>query len=196
MTSHPEVAFNHEDRARLVLCEAAFIRILQNEEKIMSTLQDMADALTSIDSGVKAVGTDVDTLVAKLTAIPTTGLTPAQQTALDAAVVHAQAISTSLKAIDAKANAGGTTTASGAPTVTSVSPATGPIAGGTSVTITGTGFSGTTAVTVGGASASAVTVSSDTSMTATVPAGVVGPASVLVTTPKGVNAPNTLFTYS
>jgi len=62
----------------------------------------------------------------------------------------------------------------GPPTVTSVNPATGPAAGGTVVTITGTRFStnpGATAVTFGGWPATAVSCASTTSCSATSPAG-------------------------
>ena len=45
-----------------------------------------------------------------------------------------------------------------------------PAAGGTSVTITGTNFTGATAVTFGGTAATGVTVVSATSITATTPA--------------------------
>jgi hypothetical protein len=57
------------------------------------------------------------------------------------------------------------------PTVTSVSPNVGPTGGGTSVTVTGTNFTGTTAVRFGTTAASSFTVNSATSITATSPAG-------------------------
>jgi hypothetical protein len=85
------------------------------------------------------------------------------------------------------------------PVVSSVSPNFGPVAGGTTVTITGTALTGATAVTFGGQPATGVTVNSATSITATtpasVPAGTPGPVSVLVTTPGGTNVANALFTY-
>ncbi len=56
-----------------------------------------------------------------------------------------------------------------APTVTAISPATGPAAGGTSVTITGTNFTGASAVLFGPAAAASFTVNSDTSITAVSP---------------------------
>src|SRR3989442_2604094 len=55
-----------------------------------------------------------------------------------------------------------------APTITSFTPTSGPV--GSSVTISGTNFTGATAVTVNGVSAS-ITVTSDTTIQATVPAG-------------------------
>lgn len=57
------------------------------------------------------------------------------------------------------------------PTITGLSPSTGPAAGGTAVTITGTNLSGVTAVRFGGVLASAFTINSATQITATAPAG-------------------------
>jgi hypothetical protein len=63
------------------------------------------------------------------------------------------------------------------PTVTSFLPATGPP--GTSVTVTGTSFTGTTDVSFGATPAVSYTVDSDTQITATVPVGALtGPISV------------------
>jgi PKD repeat protein len=74
-----------------------------------------------------------------------------------------------------------------APAVSGLSPKSGPAAGGTSVTVTGTGFTGATAVRFGSASAS-FTVNSDTSITATSPAGISGTIDVTVATPHGTSA--------
>ena len=83
-----------------------------------------------------------------------------------------------------------------APTISAVNPAYGGTAGGTKVTLTGTSFTGTTAVSLGGAAATQVNVVSDTSLTATTPAHATGVASVVVTTPAGANAANSLFSYT
>lgn len=83
----------------------------------------------------------------------------------------------------------------GAPTVTSVTPSSGPTTGGNSVTIAGTGFTGATSVTFAGVAATSFSVVNTTTITATVPAGTAGTASVIVTTPAGSNAANTLYTY-
>ena len=57
------------------------------------------------------------------------------------------------------------------PTVTSVSPGGGTAAGGTTVTIDGTGFSGADGVAFGGVAATTYTIESDSEITATTPAG-------------------------
>ncbi len=96
---------------------------------------------------------------------------------------------------------GGTGTGTGlftyiaAPTVTGISPSSGPVAGGTGVTITGTNFTGATAVTIGGAAATGVTVVSATSITATTPAGTAGARDVAVTAPGGTGTGTGLFAY-
>ncbi|HZL28489.1 MAG TPA: Ig-like domain repeat protein [Acidobacteriaceae bacterium] len=83
------------------------------------------------------------------------------------------------------------------PTVASVSPNSGPVAGGTVVTISGSGFSGSTAVSFGTSAAASFTVNSDTSITATTPAGT-GTVDVTVTAPGGTSAtsPSDLYTYA
>jgi alpha-tubulin suppressor-like RCC1 family protein len=58
------------------------------------------------------------------------------------------------------------------PNVTNVSPSKGPAAGGTTVAISGTNFTGATAVNFGSTGASSFTVNSATSITAVSPAGV------------------------
>ena len=81
-----------------------------------------------------------------------------------------------------------TTTVLPAPTVTSVSPATGTTHGGTSVTITGTNFAGVSAVRFGAAAAASYTVGSTSSITATTPAASAGTVDVTVTTGAGTSA--------
>ncbi len=85
-----------------------------------------------------------------------------------------------------------------APAVTSLSPTSGSTAGGTVVTITGTHFTGATAVLFGSTAAAAFTVGSDSSITATAPAGSAGTVDVVVTTAGGTSAAVTAdrFTYT
>ena len=83
------------------------------------------------------------------------------------------------------------------PTVTAVSPNSGSNSGGTNVTITGTNFTGATAVSFGGTPATIVNVASAMSITATSPAGS-GIVNVTVTTAAGTSATVAadLFTYA
>jgi hypothetical protein len=81
-----------------------------------------------------------------------------------------------------------TYTAASAPTVTGVSPNTGTTAGGGTVTITGTHFTGATAVNFGTVAAAGFTVNSDTSITATAPPEAAGTVDVTVTTAGGTSA--------
>jgi hypothetical protein len=83
------------------------------------------------------------------------------------------------------------------PVVTSIAPTHGPISGGTSVTITGTGLSGATAVTFGSSPATSFTVMSDTQVIAKSPAQAAGVQDVTVTTPAGTTTVSVAdrFTY-
>lgn len=83
-----------------------------------------------------------------------------------------------------------------APTVTSLSPAYGVKAGGSTTIITGTNFTGTTGVTIGGAAATINSVT-DTSISITVPASATtGAKSVVVTNPDGSATQANGFSYS
>jgi hypothetical protein len=84
-----------------------------------------------------------------------------------------------------------------APTVSSVAPSAGPTSGGTSVTITGTDFTGATALSFGSSAATTFTVDSATQITATSPAGSAGPVDVTVTTLGGTSGTSASdnFTY-
>ena len=72
------------------------------------------------------------------------------------------------------------------PVVSGISPSYGPVSVNTPITITGTGFTGATSVTIGGTAASSFTVVSDTQITASTPASsTAGQVDVTVTTPSG-----------
>lgn len=79
------------------------------------------------------------------------------------------------------------------PSLTSFSPASGPV--GTLVTINGTGLLQATVVKFGGIAATTFTVNSDIKITATVPAGAIT-GKVSVTTPGGVGNSATSFTVN
>jgi hypothetical protein len=81
------------------------------------------------------------------------------------------------------------TTGWSAPSVTSIDPTSGPLTGGTPMTIGGAGFRVGAAVTVGGAAATEVTVVSETEITARTPAATTeGPADVVVLNIDGQSA--------
>ena len=74
------------------------------------------------------------------------------------------------------------------PTVTSVSPVRGPTTGGTRVTVTGTGFTGATAVRFGSTAGTSLIVNSSTKITIISPAHGTGIVDVTVITPGGTSA--------
>jgi len=86
-----------------------------------------------------------------------------------------------------------TVTPSPTPTLTSFAPTSG--AEGDTITLTGTGFTGASAVTFNGTAATTFTVDSDTSITVTVPTGATTGA-IVVTTPGGTATSATDFTVS
>lgn len=75
-----------------------------------------------------------------------------------------------------------------APTVTKLSTRSGPLAGGTAVTITGKGFTGATVVSFGTIPAKKFTLRSSTQIRVTAPAGMAGPVDVRVANPAGTSA--------
>jgi hypothetical protein len=75
------------------------------------------------------------------------------------------------------------------PAVTGVSPTSGPTAGGTTVTITGTGFTGATKVVFGAVAATSYSVVGDTEITAVSPAQAAGTNNIYVTAPGGTSPP-------
>jgi acid phosphatase len=84
-----------------------------------------------------------------------------------------------------------------APTVSGVNPTSGPTAGGTSVTISGTNFAAGATVTFGGSAATGVIVNNSTTITATTPAHAAGAVDVVVTNSNGQNGSKTsAFTYT
>jgi hypothetical protein len=91
-----------------------------------------------------------------------------------------------------------TYTATAAPTVTSITPTTGPTGGGTVVTIFGTNLLGITGVSFGGTAATLVTSYSGTAVVATAPAHAAGTVDITVTTYGGTSATGSAdhYTYS
>lgn len=85
-----------------------------------------------------------------------------------------------------------------APVVYSLSDTAGPTAGGEIVIVTGYGFTGATAVTVGGTAATDWQVDSNTQVTLITPPKAAGTHNVVITTPAGASATGaqTAYVYS
>jgi hypothetical protein len=82
-------------------------------------------------------------------------------------------------------------------TVTAIDPATGPAAGGTVVTMTGTNLHEARGATFGGTAATAFSTSADgTEITCTTPAHAAGAVTVVVDLAAGDVTKTTFFTYS
>jgi hypothetical protein len=88
-------------------------------------------------------------------------------------------------------------TAPGRPTVTALSAASGPVAGGTRVTVTGKNFTHAASVRFGGSPGTGVSVTSSTRLTVTAPHHLAGRIDVTVTATGGTSAAVTAdrFTY-
>lgn len=83
------------------------------------------------------------------------------------------------------------------PVVTSVAPTNGIVAGGNVITVSGSGFSGATNVDFGFRPASSFIVVNDSTISATVPAGVPGTVDVRVTAVgQSATSPNDFYTYT
>lgn len=82
------------------------------------------------------------------------------------------------------------------PTITSITPNTGPAAGGTAFTVVGTNLTGATVLTFGGTTATSKVVVDDTHMTGVTPAKSAGAYNVVITTPAGTVTATNGFTYS
>ena len=86
-----------------------------------------------------------------------------------------------------------------APAVSGVNPPTGPVAGGTVITISGTNFYGDAVVTIGGVQAAVQSISatSITAVTPPAPNNTAGPYDVVVTEAGGTSPASALdlFTY-
>jgi IPT/TIG domain/Viral BACON domain len=98
--------------------------------------------------------------------------------------------------VDVRLNVVSTPIAGQGPMVSGISPASGPATGGTTVTITGSRFTGATSVSFGSTAGTIDSLDSDTQITAVSPAGS-GTVDVTVTTPGGTSATSSadLFTY-
>ena len=81
------------------------------------------------------------------------------------------------------------------PTLTACTPSSGPTAGGTAVTLTGSGLADATGVTFDGDPATDVTAVDDQTVTCKTPAHATGAVYVVVSTPDGDGTLTSGFTY-
>jgi hypothetical protein len=81
------------------------------------------------------------------------------------------------------------------PGVDSVSPNTGPQAGGTVVTVVGEGLTGSTGVTFGGTAGTSFSVVDDSQLRVTTPAKTAGAVNVVVQNPRGNVTVTNGYTY-
>ena len=102
-----------------------------------------------------------------------------------------------LAACGGSSSGGGNPPPNAAPTVSGVAPSSGSAAGGTAITISGTGFLSGATVSVGGTAATGVSLVSSSSITATTPAHAGGAATVKVTNSDGQSSSQSVsFTYN
>lgn len=169
----------------------------------VSLTPDGARAYVATNDGVSVIDTATDTIIATIP-IPADGLPLAILMSGDGTTAYtANAFTNDVSVIDTATNTVTYTIPVGnspvdlgqAPTVpppaiASINPNSGVLGGGTTVTITGTAFTGATAVSFGRTPATSFTVNSDTSITATAPpAAGVGSVDITVTTPAGTSSP-------
>ncbi|SEE23539.1 40-residue YVTN family beta-propeller repeat-containing protein [Streptomyces misionensis] len=138
------------------------------------------------------------------TAVSFDGTPAANVTVVDDSTVTAAAPAHAAGTVDVTLSARGRTVPAGqytyedpAPVLSGLAPATGPAAGGTVVTLTGSHFTGATAVNFGTVPATSFTVVDDSTITATAPAAAAaGPVDVSVTTPAGTSATGATDRYT
>lgn len=105
---HSLHVYHHFPPASEVAAGIQRLEDLINEvkESLMAKLDDqfkeLTDILGVIGDEVGKVSADTDNLLAQLSNIPTTGLTPEQQALLDSAIVSATAVRDRLQALDDK----------------------------------------------------------------------------------------------
>jgi len=141
-------------------------------------------------------------LVVRIDGVPVSSYTVAADGLSISAVTPAHAATTTPVSVSVT-TAGGTGTGGSysymaAPTVTSLDKSSGPIAGLQTVVITGTNFDTTdngNTVTFGGAAATNIIETSDTSMTVTTAAHAAGAVDVVLTTPGGTVTKAKFYTY-
>jgi hypothetical protein len=159
-----------------------------------------APAITSLSpvSGpagttVTVTGTDfTGTTSVRLNGVPVTNLNVVNATTITFTVPNNATTGNVVVTTGGGASNGVLFTVIPAPAITAMSPATGPV--GTVVTLTGTGLTGTTAISINGVAVTNFTVVNGTTITFTVPTGATT-GNVVVTTAGGASA-GSLFTVT
>lgn len=130
------------------------------------------------------------------TATAAAGATTATLTGLTSGTYNVSVAATNTNGSGPTASSGCVTKVLVAPALTSLSVTSGPAPGGSNLSITGTSFTGATAVKFGTTDAASFTVTSDTQITAIAPQGS-GAVDVTVTAPGGTTATSSAdqFTY-
>ena len=158
---------------------------------------DISPASGSVSGGttVTITGTNLnDAITVTFDGTPATTFSADNDTTIIATTpAHTTAGAVNVVITTLNGAATGTYTYIALPTVTSISPASGPEIGGTVVTITGTNLNGATTVTFDGTPATTFSAINETSITATTPAHAAGAINVVVTTPNG--AATGTYTY-
>ena len=165
------------------------------------TLTSVSPSVGSTHGGteVTLTGTNFASgMVVTFGGVPATNVTVSSSTSAKAttAARSAETVSVLVQTASGQAVLGSAFTYRQPATVLSVAPGSGPASGGTAIALNGSGFSQGTTVTIGGMSASSVTIVSSNLITAVTPARPAGAATIEVRTPDGVLATGTVtFVY-
>ena len=150
------------DRELLLLVLGNQAIIIEKEEQNMAS----TTALTAAVENLSVVVSEAVTAISG----------NEDQAAIDSATAAIETAITDLK---------GALPAKPVPTISSVVPTSGGVAGGEAVTVTGSGFTGATSVEFGPAAAESFIVVSDTEITAVTPAFTAGAVEISVSGPDG-----------
>lgn len=174
---------HHEDHPLREVLEA----LLRDQRELVANTAALTSAVADNEAAVAANTRAVEAVVTLIN-------NDSDQAAVDAATTAVENSTTQVVANTATLDK--VVNPPVAPTVTGISPASGPAAGGTAVTVTGTALTGATAVTFDSVDATNVVVVSDTEVTADAPAGTDGTSPVVyVVTPEGTS-PASAVTYT
>jgi hypothetical protein len=174
--------------ASSVTPSGATLNGMVNPNAYATTYQFQYGTSTSYGTTTTSTGAGSGTSAVAATA-PLTGLSPST-------IYDFRLVATNANGTTDGSEGTFTTPAVPLPVVSGVSPATGPVAGGTALTITGDNFNGATVVDFGTTAATSFAVVSSTSITAKSPAELAGTANVTVTTPSGTSTTSSADQFS